>query len=356
MTEEQIKAKIAKVVCERFVNMGETTKRHAILVGFENPDVLDQMVQRTLIRTFGNRNDYLPTVGTFALLGDDNELYQDARVAFEKTTDALWNLYRSEGCEVDHEPVEFAVYANKLYPDPIPHRLITLGLYLAVDFGALSTMKMSADQMAVERFRVAEQVIRMRDPVPWWTQRVVASRAPLQRFGIPFDMASAGPDAEPCEEDVASATSDASSLWSLIHPEVSAEARPRFEAGYYSDAVEWALKVVAEKVRGRTGLTTDGSDLMHSAFSPKKPRLVFDDPIASTRDSMQQGYMELFAGTMTGIRNPKAHGMVRLDQRRCLHFLFLASLLADKVDEAVDTNKRSLGSTPQDIADANLTP
>jgi hypothetical protein len=39
---------------------------------------------------------------------------------------------------------------------------------------------------------------------------------------------------------------------------------------------------------------------------------------------------------MTGIRNPKAHGMVQLDRRRSIHFLFLASLLADKIDEAVN--------------------
>lgn len=335
MTEEQIKAKIAKAVCERFVKLRTTTDRHAILVVFENPDLLYQMEQRTLIRASRDHKDYLPTVGTFALLGDDDELYKDARLAFERTTYALWNLYRSEGCEVDHEPVEFAMYANNLYPNPIPHELIALGLYLAAEFGALSPMKMSGDQMAVESFRVAEQAIRMRDPAPWWTQRVAGSRQPLQHFGVPFEVAMAA-DPEPCEDEGASGAFHDGSFWSLIHPEVAAEARPRFEAGHYSDAVEWALKVVAAKVRGRTGLSTDGSDLMHCAFSPNRPHLVFDDPIPATQISMQQGYMELFAGSMTGIRNPKAHGMVRLDRRRCVHFLFLASLLADKVDEAVD--------------------
>jgi uncharacterized protein (TIGR02391 family) len=73
---------------------------------------------------------------------------------------------------------------------------------------------------------------------------------------------------------------------------------------------------------------------MNQVFSPKSPRLVFDDPSPETRESIQVGYMEIFAGAMTGIRNPKAHGLVKIDSRRCIHFLFLASLLADKIDEA----------------------
>jgi len=51
---------------------------------------------------------------------------------------------------------------------------------------------------------------------------------------------------------------------------------------------------------------------------------------------MQQGYLQIFAGTMMAVRNPKAHGFVEIDATRCIHFLFLASLLAHKLDEAQD--------------------
>lgn len=334
MTEEQIRAGIAKAVCVRFIDMHSPTPRHSILVEFENPDLLDEMERHSLISAAPNREAYLPTVGTFALLGDDHELYQSARTAYERTIYALWNLYRSEGSSVDHEPAEFEEYANKLYASPAPPGLIALGLYLVKDFGALSPIKMSDNKMTVESFRVTEQLIKMRDPAPWWTWRVQGAREPLPRFAVP------GNDLSPMiDEEAAEAVSDPLdevSFWPLIHPAVEIEARSRFETGHYADAVEWALKVVAQEVRRRTGLTIDGSDLMHKAFSPNRPYLVFDDPIPSTQDSMQQGYMEVFAGTMTGVRNPKAHGMVRLDRRRCIHFLFLASLLADKIDEAID--------------------
>jgi uncharacterized protein (TIGR02391 family) len=336
MTEEQIKVGIARYVCSRFMDARKTTLRRKILVEFEDLDVLNEMEVRNLVRAKEQHENYLPTVGSFAILGDGDDLYQFARTAFERTIRALWELYRSDGCEVDHEVVEFAIFADSLYPDPAPDGLIELGLYLVMEFGVIQAMKMSGDQIIAERFRVAERVIKMRDPLPWWTQRVAASREPLRRFGAPIENYLAPLDIESGGEKVTTELFDDSSFWSLINPELEAEARPRFEAGHYADAVESALKVVAEKVRGRTGLTIDGSDLMHKAFSPKGARLVFDDPIPATQVSMQQGYMELFAGAMTGIRNPKAHGMVQLDRRRCIHFLFLASLLADKVDEAVD--------------------
>ena len=48
----------------------------------------------------------------------------------------------------------------------------------------------------------------------------------------------------------------------------------------------------------------------------------------------QLGYMEIFAGTMTGIRNPKAHSNIVIDEERGTHLLYLASLLMYKLDEA----------------------
>jgi uncharacterized protein (TIGR02391 family) len=179
--------------------------------------------------------------------------------------------------------------------------------------------------MSVEAFQIAEHVIRMRDPAPWWKERVRVSRERL----LPATVLNAHlpnvKDEEAFEHD---------SFWFLIHPSLIAEAMPRFNVGHYADAVEAALKVVSQEIRDRTGLTVDGAALMRQAFSLKNPYLVFDDPTPATRDAMQQGYMEIFAGTMMGVRNPKAHCIVRIDRRRCIHFLFLASLLADKVEEA----------------------
>lgn len=313
-----------------------TTPRHMILVRFESLDLLEEMESRNLIRAREQRENYLPTVGSFAVLGDDHELYQLASLAFERTILGLWSLYRSEGCGIDHTPAEFEIHINNLLSSQAPDGLIRLGLYLGMEFGALSPMKISDDQMAVERFRVNEQVVRMRDSKPWWTERVRASRESLRTLSVPIEQLQ-GIAYDLPEEDWLNAQPLANDgFWSLIHPAVAAEARSRFVTKHYADAVEAALKVVAQQVRARTGLTVDGADLMHQAFSPNRPYLVFQDPIPDTQRSMQQGYMQVFAGAMTGIRNPKAHGVITLDRRRTIHFLFLASLLADKIDEAID--------------------
>ena len=45
--------------------------------------------------------------------------------------------------------------------------------------------------------------------------------------------------------------------------------------------------------------------------------------------------MKMFSGAMTGIRNPKAHDNVLIDDLRALHLLFVASLFCFKLDDAL---------------------
>jgi uncharacterized protein (TIGR02391 family) len=126
-------------------------------------------------------------------------------------------------------------------------------------------------------------------------------------------------------------------IWPLLHPKVQTSAKARFEAGHYADAVEAALKdlntTVKELVKKKTGQELDGSQLMNKAFSPNSPVIVLDDLSTESGKNVQQGYMQIFAGAMTGIRNPKAHGNITISQERAVHLLFLASLLFAKLDE-----------------------
>jgi hypothetical protein len=43
--------------------------------------------------------------------------------------------------------------------------------------------------------------------------------------------------------------------------------------------------------------------------------------------------MDLYAGAMIGVRNPKAHAYVVITPERAIHHFFLASLLFHKLDE-----------------------
>lgn len=129
-----------------------------------------------------------------------------------------------------------------------------------------------------------------------------------------------------------------SAFWDLVHPTIIGISRSRFEAGHYADSVEAALKevnsIVKARVKELAGIELDGTDLMYRAFSPKSPLIRLDDLDTASGVSVQQGYMQLFAGSIMGIRNPKAHGNIVIDRTRAIHFLFLASLLIHKLEEA----------------------
>lgn len=126
-------------------------------------------------------------------------------------------------------------------------------------------------------------------------------------------------------------------FWDLLHPRIAQLARPRFESGHPADAVEASLKeintVTKDLVKRKTGQEFDGSDLMNRAFSPTGPIISLDDLSTESGRNIQKGFMQIYAGAMTGIRNPKTHENVTITEQRAIHFLFLASLLMFKFDE-----------------------
>jgi uncharacterized protein (TIGR02391 family) len=130
---------------------------------------------------------------------------------------------------------------------------------------------------------------------------------------------------------------DKHDFWNLLHPSVVGIAKSRYESGHYADAVEAALKALNTSVKNiykkKTGEELDGVPLMRKAFSPQNPVIVLDDIRSETGRSIQQGYMDLFAGAMSGIRNPKAHENIEIDENRAIHHLFISSLLFYKLEE-----------------------
>jgi len=62
---------------------------------------------------------------------------------------------------------------------------------------------------------------------------------------------------------------------------------------------------------------------------------------------IQVGYQQIFSGSIRGIRNPKAHSNVQIDAVRGMHFIFLASLLMSKVDEALALENSSAMPVPE---------
>ena len=139
--------------------------------------------------------------------------------------------------------------------------------------------------------------------------------------------------------DVEEVPSPADWFWEFVHPRIAALARPRFEAGFFGDAVEASYKEVNDAakriIRDVDGRDLDGANLMNTAFSPNNPLIRLTPLETETDRSIQQGYMQIMAGAMIGIRNPKAHGNLNPGASRALHLICLASLLMHKIDERI---------------------
>jgi uncharacterized protein (TIGR02391 family) len=73
---------------------------------------------------------------------------------------------------------------------------------------------------------------------------------------------------------------------------------------------------------------------MKNAFSANNPIITIDTIATQSGKDIQLGYMEIFAGAMTGIRNPKAHQNIIIGKERAIHFVFFASMLMDTIDMA----------------------
>jgi uncharacterized protein (TIGR02391 family) len=119
-----------------------------------------------------------------------------------------------------------------------------------------------------------------------------------------------------------------------LHPEIAREASSLYRDGHYANAIEDAVKALNAYVRYRSGETLDGTSLMQKVFSPNAPILRFNDMQDQSDKDEQQGFMMLFTGAVAGLRNPRAHKLIKDDPERALEFIAFVSLLAKLLDGA----------------------
>lgn len=111
-----------------------------------------------------------------------------------------------------------------------------------------------------------------------------------------------------------------------------------FKDGHHARAVEEAYKLLDNFVKKKTGLqgsTISGSSLMQQVFSQKSPILMLNSGTTASEKDEQNGYMQILAGCMTGIRNPRAHESDWEDtEERALQLLAFANHLIQRVEKA----------------------
>jgi uncharacterized protein (TIGR02391 family) len=120
---------------------------------------------------------------------------------------------------------------------------------------------------------------------------------------------------------------------SSLHPRVVAASATLLAGGHGDNAVEEVCKALAERVRGLSGLSLDGSTLMQQAFSEKHPRILLNATADESGESEQRGYMWLASGLMAAGRNPRAHRPAGdYDEVEVSGFLAVASLIEHRLD------------------------
>ena len=128
-----------------------------------------------------------------------------------------------------------------------------------------------------------------------------------------------------------------------VHPDVLKFCRAELVEGNYFHAVLEATKSLAQKIRDKTGFTSDGGDLVDEAFGIGKkayPVLAFNALSTESERSEHKGLMNLMKGFFGTFRNPTAHApriAWKITEQDALDMMTVASLLHRRLDEAVKT-------------------
>ena len=124
--------------------------------------------------------------------------------------------------------------------------------------------------------------------------------------------------------------------------------RGLFADKYYARAVEEAFKCLNNAVKDKAAkFDVDGANLMKTVFSARSPVLRFNSLESQSDKYEQLGYMDIFAGSMTGIRNPRAHENDLIDEPEvALEMLVLANNLMRKLDNSTKSDDVSLRPSP----------
>ncbi len=129
-----------------------------------------------------------------------------------------------------------------------------------------------------------------------------------------------------------------------IHHDVLIFCKAELLVDNYFHAVFEATKSIAEKIRNRTALTSDGSELIDQAFSfkGKVPHLALNRLVSESEESEQKGFMNLLKGIFGTFRNTTAHAPKitwTIDEQDALDILSTISLIHRKLDKAIEAKK-----------------
>lgn len=132
-----------------------------------------------------------------------------------------------------------------------------------------------------------------------------------------------------------------STIWPMIHPNISNVVKKLMLNKHYESAVTTSVKLLENYIRdiykGQTGKDMNGVPLMQNIFNPNNPVLRFEDINSQSGKDLQDGYRQIFVGVQLGIRNPYSHDTDRKPtEHEALHIIVMISHLMYMADKAVE--------------------
>ncbi len=119
-----------------------------------------------------------------------------------------------------------------------------------------------------------------------------------------------------------------------ISEELNPICKNLFDNAHYSQATFESFKYLDNIVQNMSKETDSGYKLMMKVFNEQKPLIKLNNLITQSEIDEQIGYKFLFAGGMSGIRNPRGHEIYIIDDiDLCLDHLCFVSMLLRKIRE-----------------------
>ncbi|MDN3706669.1 TIGR02391 family protein [Myroides ceti] len=128
-----------------------------------------------------------------------------------------------------------------------------------------------------------------------------------------------------------------------VHSEILPYCEAEWLKENYFHAILEITKSVAERLRQKSGYTTDGADLVDDCFAlgkDKRPMLAFNTLINQSEESEHKGFGNFCKGFFSMYRNPKAHNPKILEDTQLSQMtevLVLATIIHNKLDNTFRT-------------------
>lgn len=167
---EQVKAEICRLICTRFIESGQGTKRKSLNVRFRRPDLLNELVSRNVLEWPRSGEEFYPKLATFVVAGDAKLLdYVRSRIVV--AVEAMKQLYLSDEEErAMHSWESFVAQARKIN-EQVDDGFLRLAFHFIRELG-LHGGYQPDEKSGIRTFSVSESVLTIGDPNVWIDEQI----------------------------------------------------------------------------------------------------------------------------------------------------------------------------------------